>query len=399
MENRLRLDPLRIEHEHRFADHEHEGFANSPWPLWRATGGRGFLTENGPLLSEKEHMARGLSTLSIATLAISWAFAIGCVAEPQPFEGPFASFAPHGPLSSTNAVDTLTRVTSGSDDELFPALSPDGTTLLFVSGWFYPDYGIAETRLIGLDMLGDTRRTAWVEGVSFVLTPAWLPDGASYVFATEAGSGWSLVRTREALPAPSFDVIVDGNASSAPLNPSIAPDGTRLAFSVLDHGVRHIAVADIDGSNLKVLHEGDYPSWSPTSDAIVFQRMDTRDATHLFRASVDAPGSAIQLTWGEASDVHPSYSPDGRQIVFGSTRGHEQRRCKACCNLWKVDDEGGEPTKLAGGDVDADWPSWGADGWVYFVSNERGNYDVWRLRLRGEVPEGRVPATPGQGGS
>jgi TolB protein len=54
---------------------------------------------------------------------------------------------------------------------------------------------------------------------------------------------------------------------------------------------------------------------------------------------------------GWESDKHPSYSPDGRQIVFASNRTGKKQ-------LWVMDSDGGNLRRLL--DIDADcWdPVW-----------------------------------------
>ena len=41
--------------------------------------------------------------------------------------------------------------------------------------------------------------------------------------------------------------------------------------------------------------------------------------------------------------------------------------------------------------VDADW---GKDGWIYFDSNQAGNFDIWRIRPTGELEINMPGARP-----
>lgn len=70
---------------------------------------------------------------------------------------------------------------------------------------------------------------------------------------------------------------------------------------------------------------GDYdPSWSPDGRRIVFT--STRDGNREIY-SVNADGTDLRnLTNHSDSDYDPSWSPDGRRIAFTSTRGRHSQQ-------------------------------------------------------------------------
>ncbi len=320
---------------------------------------------------------------------------LGCF-EPAPVQDWTYSYGPHGPLEPTSESAGLERVTFGAYDEMFPALSPDGMTLLFVSGWFCPDHSMAAALVLGFDPDGTEPHSTYAGGEAFAMSPAWLPDSAGYVYATNDTGVWQLVRSRSREPGSGYDVI-SGSDETRPLHPTVSPDGSRIAFSMIQDGVRQVAVADIDGGDLRVLGPGDYPSWSPVGREIVYQRPDDRGQTQLFAIAPEG-GEVGQRTFGPAANIHPAHDPTGTYVAYGSTHGSDQRVCKVCCGLHVMRADGAGIVQLVGGDVDADWPAWGSDGWIYFTSNESGIYDVWRIRWReGGTPDPRVPADPEQG--
>lgn len=327
-------------------------------------------------------------------LALAGATSLSACVESAPiYDDWMDAYVPHGPLEPTSAVVTLEQVTHTPYDEMFQSLSPDGATLLYVAGWFYLDQSIEDAHVLGLDPRTGSSGVKWVGGAGFSATPSWLPDGSGFLYATNAGGPWQLVRSRSSEPEAGYDVILSDD-EGRPLRPTVAPDGLRFAFSLVQGSARYVAVANIDGTGMRVLSEGDYPSWSPAGDELMFQRLDSNGESQLF--AMDPDGVELQQrTFGNASNVHPAYDPTGEHVVFGSTRGYEQRICKFCCGLYMMRSDGSELVELVGGDVDADWPSWGSDGWIYFTSNEQGNYDVWRVRLDdGEGGSTRVPANP-----
>jgi TolB protein len=207
---------------------------------------------------------------------------------------------------------------------------------------------------------------------------------------TNESGAWQLVRSHSKQPDGRFDVIMTDDVGR-PMNPSVSPDGKQVAFSLFEQGARRIVVSNMDGSHIRVLSTGDYPSFSPKGDEIVYQDVDSTGQWQLF--SINPQGeNPVQLTFSPYASIHPAHDPSGEFLVFGSTIGQESRRCKLCCGLFLMRIDNGNIVQLIAGDVDADWPSWGKDGWIYFTSNESGDYDVWRLRIADDGS--RVPAVP-----
>ena len=60
------------------------------------------------------------------------------------------------------------------------------------------------------------------------------------------------------------------------------------------------------------------PSWSPDGKQIVFSAMKS-GVSNLFVYTI-ADGSVTQLTDDEFADLHPAWSPDGKTIAFASDR-------------------------------------------------------------------------------
>ena len=105
---------------------------------------------------------------------------------------------------------------------------------------------------------------------------------------------------------------------------SWAPDGASLIFDYLDGNDEHIASINRDGSHRTQLTFGSViqedPSYSPNGRQIVFDASplspsDPGFQTHIWLMNSDG-SHRRQVTRG-GFDVEPVFSPDGRHIAFG----------------------------------------------------------------------------------
>ena len=149
--------------------------------------------------------------------------------------------------------------------------------------------------------------------------PAWDRDSDRVVFTSRrAGQAdiWT-VRLSDGHPAALFEQpSIEGHAV-------LSPDGTRLAFETDRDGNFEIYVSKANGDAPRPLtqHPGQdrFPSWSPDGLQIVFASSRSNPNMDLYRVTV-ADGSGLeQLTSGGANSS-PQFSPDGANIAFTSGR-------------------------------------------------------------------------------
>lgn len=148
------------------------------------------------------------------------------------------------------------------------------------------------------------------------------------------------------------------------MDPEPSPDGTRIAFVVAsyDSSTGEIWVVNADGTGMRRLTDDpeldDSPSWSPDGRKIVFRSYRSQRDGELWTIDVDG-GTLANLTPAHGTAVidhrRPAWSPDGTRIVFATNEGGDW-------GIWTMRADGSDRRQLTNTiDLDAE-PVWSPDG-------------------------------------
>jgi Tol biopolymer transport system component len=233
--------------------------------------------------------------------------------------------------NGTNPKPLLASVPEATDDYQ-PAWKPDGSAIAFVRSTSAP--GHAVSKIVVAPVGGGPLQTIVRERVDpqarsyrFVGEPAWLPSGPKLAYTR-----WVL-RSRDSTFHSSLRLI-NANGSG-------------------DHRLQRDASA---------------AAWSPDGSRIAFESTRDRNGEDCndecsFRPELyvmDADGTQlVRMTRTGGAETKPSWSADGRRIVFASTRNHPIRYGDP--ELYSIRPNGHCLTWLTNGSPGSSMPSWEPD--------------------------------------
>ena len=189
-------------------------------------------------------------------------------------------------------------------------------------------------------------------GMTFA--PRFSPDGKKIIMSF-AEDGNSDIYTMD-LETRVVERIT--NHSSIDTSPSFSPDGKYIVFNSDRSGLQQIYVMRSDGSGVKriTFGKGIYgtPVWSPRGDLIAFTKV-RKGRFYIGVMRIDGTGERL-LTENFYQEA-PSWSPNGRVLVFYRETKSGSQGEGFSASLWSIDITGYNERKLTT-KTDASDPSW-----------------------------------------
>ncbi len=246
--------------------------------------------------------------------------------------------------------------------------------------------------------VGTTQARQLTDGPGYDYQPDWSPDGRRIVYASYRDDAIELQLVDPATGA-STALLANGAVN---LEPRWSPDGKRIAFtSSLYEGRWHVFTALVNDSGqvadvrritedresglpryyYNTVDQYFSPVWSPDGRELlaISNRGHIWGSGGFWRFPVMSGGEPRDIHFEETTwKAHPDWSRDGKRIVYSSYVGRQWHQ------LWLMTATGGDPLQLTYGDFDATAPRWSPDGRrIAYISNEGGNTSLWIVKVPG----------------
>jgi TolB protein len=269
------------------------------------------------------------------------------------------------------------RVTENTFADGFPSLSPDGTRIVFDSNRLRAEGDPFNTSDLFVMNADGTAQTSLVRGSS----ATWSPDSREIAFhasASGAGKPINFLPGAATTDSDIFVMDIDGfiknrarpknitnNPAAIDDDPDWSPQGQKIIFTshaVTDttdnHATAEIYVVDADGKGKPTRltnnnEEERAPSWSPDGKRIVFSCRRGGPDLEICVMNADGTGQ-VQLTENAIGDLTPSWSPDGKKIVF-----HRRVGERGQFQLFLINPDGTEEKQLTFPPGLNAFPNWG----------------------------------------
>ncbi len=172
------------------------------------------------------------------------------------------------------------------------------------------------------------------------------------------------------------------------LSPAWHPSGRKLIYSKFLEGGAGTQLEEVDfatgktrtisGGGLNIT-----PAYSHDGRYVVYAS-GNEQGTDLMMTPIDSPGVVTRLTFGRGSDNgSPTFSPDGRQIAFFSSRSKFPQ-------IYTMDFDGTNIQLLTpftpGVRSYRAAPDWSPDGRAVAYEQQMGDFQVWMINVRDKEP-------------
>ena len=238
-------------------------------------------------------------------------------------------------------------LTLGNELVLTPRFSPKNQLVTYLSYFRnMPRVYLLDIETGVQEVVGD------FPGMTFA--PRFSPDGKKIIMSF-AKDGNSDIYTMD-LTTRVVERITDH--TSIDTSPSYSPDGKYICFNSDRSGLQQIYVMRSDGSNVKriTFGKGIYgtPVWSPRGDLIAFTRV-YRGKFYIGVMRTD--GSGERLLTENFYQEAPSWSPNGRVLIFYRETKSDSEGKGFSAKLWSIDLTGYNE-RLIETETDGSDPSW-----------------------------------------
>ena len=252
------------------------------------------------------------------------------------------------------------RLTENVHMDNFPALSPDGTRIVFESNRFRAEGEPVNTSHLFLMNVDGSAQTPLVRGNS----GTWSPDGKRIAFHASASGAGRLV---SGLPG------------------AAAADSDLFVLHVNDFLRRGALPKNITNNPAAI---DDDPDWSPDGRRIVFTSHAAADdhnnavTTEIYMLAQNRKGKPVRLTDNAEEERAPSWSPDGTRIVYCCRKGSPEREGGiGSFEICVMNADGTGQRRLTNNRIGDLTPTWSPDGAKIMFHRRVGGSGQFQLFL------------------
>ena len=224
------------------------------------------------------------------------------------------------------------------------------------------------------------------------MLPSLSPDGKTLAFVSDSSGNPAIYLQRV---GGQTQIKLTDDTHVADTQPAFSPDGAYIAFRSHREG-GGIFVMGATGESVRKLTDFGYnPSWSPDGKEIVFcsDRVELNPAVKTGNGSlwiVNVSAGSVRLLTKRDS-AQPSWSPHGDRIAFWAAGNNGQR------DIWTIAPHDAHPDQTivrVTNDPALDWnPIWSPDGKsLYFGSDRDGTLNLWRIPV--DEKSGKATGVP-----
>jgi Tol biopolymer transport system component/DNA-binding winged helix-turn-helix (wHTH) protein len=267
----------------------------------------------------------------------------------------------------------VTQPPAGNFGDRTPRFSPDGKTIAFDRS---SDLHVDDIDLLAISSdgrpLSEPRRVSMdrrsIHGFDWTSDGRRIVFSGDYLWVIPVSGG-----TPEPLAITSEDAVL----------PTVARTGGRLVYE------RHrwdLNIWRVPGPNSSAKEGAPTefiastridaePQFSPDGRQIAFG--SSRSGSYEVWKCDREGRNPVQLTYFKGSAGSARWSPDSRSIAFDASQGDVM-------DIYIISADGGAPHRLTSGRSKNARPSWSRDGkWIYFGSNRSGDWQIWKQPAAG----------------
>jgi TolB protein len=220
---------------------------------------------------------------------------------------------------------------------LTPRWSPDASRIAFTC--FQPMNRVTSAQIC-MYSLDTDKLVSFAHFRGTNTTPSWSPDGSQIIFSSSMQGSPDLYLVDANGAHPKRLTTSAGADMSATFNPKT---GQTVAFVSDRGGIPQIYSMNSDGTSVQRYDLPDMgyvidPAWAPNGQMLAFswRRPSGNYDIYVMEA---ATGRLLEITRDSGRNERPSWAPDGRHIVFESTRGGSRQ-------IWSMLADGTQPHQL-----------------------------------------------------